>query len=214
MLKYLEAIDELPQDIKKPFLKVFELFREEVAETVKRTDFEELKNIVTRLAQAQEELVEAQKKTEERLVRLEVAVGRLAISQRDIQRQVGGLSHTVGYTLENEAYKALPGILKERYNITVEGRLLRKFIEYPDGKEDEINIFGKGRVNEKALYIIGEVKTQLSIRQIEDFIKKAKRLDKFFPEEKFLLAVTHSARPTVIKHAEAEKIAVIHSYEF
>jgi len=41
MLKYLEAIDELPEEFKAPLIKVFELFREEVAETVKRSDFEE-----------------------------------------------------------------------------------------------------------------------------------------------------------------------------
>ena len=65
MLKYLEAIDELPEEFKAPLIKVFELFREEVAETVKRSDFEELKAVVARLARSQEELAEAQKRTEE-----------------------------------------------------------------------------------------------------------------------------------------------------
>ena len=67
MLKYLEAINELPEEFKAPLIKVLELFREEVAETVKRSDFEELKEAVARLARSQEELAEAQKRTEREL---------------------------------------------------------------------------------------------------------------------------------------------------
>ena len=46
MFKYLEAIEELPKELKGSLIKVLELFREEVAETVKRSDFEELKAVV------------------------------------------------------------------------------------------------------------------------------------------------------------------------
>lgn len=40
MIKYLEPIDQLPAKIKLPLIRAFELFKEEVAETVKRSDFE------------------------------------------------------------------------------------------------------------------------------------------------------------------------------
>jgi hypothetical protein len=38
MLKYLEAIEELPKELKVPLVRVLELFREEIAETVKKSD--------------------------------------------------------------------------------------------------------------------------------------------------------------------------------
>lgn len=65
-----------------------------------------------------------------------------------------GLSHSIGFDLENQAYKTLREILKERYGIEIGERLLRKFIEYSDGREEEINIFGKGRKNGEIIYII------------------------------------------------------------
>ncbi len=207
MIKYLEAIEELPSEFKLPIAKAFEFFKAEIAETVKRSDFEELKAVV-------QELAEAQKASEVRLTRLETVVEELAVAQKNTQKELGGISHTIGYTLENEAYKALPAILKKRYNITVEGRLLRKFIEYADGKEEEINILGKGKIDGKKVNIIGEAKSQLSIKDIDDFLKRIKRLEKVISGEKFLIAVAHSAKPSVIKHAEAKKIAVFLSYEF
>ncbi len=40
-----------------------------------------------------------------------------------MKKQVGGLSHTGGYTLEKEVYKALPILLKRDYQIEVIGKL-------------------------------------------------------------------------------------------
>ena len=92
MLRYLEAIEELPVDIKGPLLKVLDLFREEVAETVKKSDFEELKAVVTRLAHSQDELAEAQKRTEGRASSLEAAVERLAEAQKRTEEETRGLT--------------------------------------------------------------------------------------------------------------------------
>ena len=36
MLKYLEAIEELPSELKGPLVRVLELFREDIAETLTR----------------------------------------------------------------------------------------------------------------------------------------------------------------------------------
>ncbi|MGQ9570432.1 MAG: hypothetical protein ACUVUQ_06250 [Thermodesulfovibrionales bacterium] len=40
MFKYLEALEEFPKELKGPLLRVLEFFREDIAETVKRSDFE------------------------------------------------------------------------------------------------------------------------------------------------------------------------------
>ncbi|MCX7793159.1 MAG: hypothetical protein N2257_01950 [Thermodesulfovibrionales bacterium] len=107
MLKYLEAIEQLPVEIKLPLLKAFEFFKEEIAETVKRSDFEELKSIVKELAEAQkrteqrvEELAEAQKESEKRLTRLEQVVAELAEAHKESEKRLTRLEQVVAELAE------------------------------------------------------------------------------------------------------------------
>jgi len=111
---------------------------------VTREDFNALKQVV-------EELAQAQKKTEERLGRVEAAVEELAQAQKRTEEElcslvrehaktremVAGLSDTVGYGLENQAYKALPRLLERDFDLKIKDRLARRYIVYKDGKEDE-----------------------------------------------------------------------------
>ncbi|HEC67504.1 MAG TPA: hypothetical protein ENI35_01620 [Candidatus Desulfofervidus auxilii] len=111
---------------------------------VTREDFNALKQVV-------EELAQAQKKTEERLDRVEAAVEQLAQAQKRTEEElcslvrehaktremVAGLSDTVGYGLENQAYKALPRLLERDFDLKIKDRLARRYIVYKDGKEDE-----------------------------------------------------------------------------
>ena len=111
---------------------------------VTREDFNALKQVV-------EELAQAQKKTEERLGRVEAAVEELAQAQKRTEEElcslvrehaktremVAGLSDTVGYGLENQAYKALPRLLERDFDLKIKDRLARRYIVYKDGKEDK-----------------------------------------------------------------------------
>ena len=125
---------------------------------VTREDFNALKQVV-------EELAQAQKKTEERLCRVEAAVEELAQAQKKTEQRVeelaqaqkrteeelcslirehaktremvAGLSDTVGYGLENQAYKALPRLLERDFDLKIKDRLARRYIVYKDGKEDK-----------------------------------------------------------------------------
>jgi len=77
----------------------------------------------------------------------------------ETRQMVGGLSDTVGYTLEDRAIKNLPKLLEEKYNIKVIGKLVRKYVRYND-MEDELNIFGEGERRRTYLYSWGgKVKT-------------------------------------------------------
>ncbi|MBW2079105.1 MAG: hypothetical protein JRI71_16445 [Deltaproteobacteria bacterium] len=194
MAGYLEIMNEFPQELRRPIGRLIDVLKAEFA--VRREDFSTLTEKVERLA-------EAQIKTEERVGSLEVAVERLAEAQ--IKTEV---------ELTSESYRALPRLLKERFGLEVEGRLKRIFAEYPDGREDEVNIFGKGKKDGRALYIIGEAKVQLSTRHIDGFLKKMGRLKLLYPEDKFLLMVTHSARPRIIKYGESKGVAIFQSFEF
>ena len=243
MLKYLEAIEELPRELKGPLVRVLELFREEIAETVKKSDIERFEKTTeenfNRVWKSIEELAEAQKRTEQRLEQFEKAteenfnrvwksIEELAESQKrtekeikmltgelkDTRKMVGGLSDTVGYTLENEAYKALPKLLARDFDIEVEGRLIRKYIEYPDGMHDEVNIFGKAKKNGNDLWVVGESKVRMSKREINDFLKMVERLNSIIKGDKLLLGVTHTVMPDIKKYAQSKGIKVYWSYEF
>jgi len=104
---------------------------------VTREDFNALKQVIEELAQAQkkteqrvEELAQAQKRTEEELC-------SLVREHAKTREMVAGLSDTVGYGLENQAYKALPRLLERDFDLKIKDRLARRYIVYKDGKEDE-----------------------------------------------------------------------------
>lgn len=81
---------------------------ESLAEAQKRTEqrVEELAEAQKRTEQRVEELAEAQKRTEEEL-------RNLIAEHKETRIQLGGLSMTVGYRLEDEAFKAIPELLKK-----------------------------------------------------------------------------------------------------
>jgi chromosome segregation ATPase len=284
MIRYLEAIETLPPEIKLSLIKAFELFKEEIAETVKRSDFEELKAVVRELAEAQkrteqrveelaeaqkrteerltrlegvveelaeaqkrteqrvEELAEAQKRTEERLTRLEGVVEELAEAQKrteqrveelaeaqkrteeelrtlikgqkEIRQELGGLSHTVGYRLEDESYKALPELLRQEMGLEIKGRLKRDFVEIGEDRYIEVNIIGEGTLNGRVYLIVGEAKTQLKKRDIDEFIKRADEIKRYIPKEQMRVLVTYHASPPVLRYAKDKGIKVFFSYEF
>ena len=90
---------------------------------VTREDFNALKQVV-------EELAQAQKRTEEELC-------SLVREHAKTREMVAGLSDTVGYGLENQAYKALPRLLERDFDLKIKDRLARRYIVYKDGKEDK-----------------------------------------------------------------------------
>ena len=176
---------------------------------------------VDQLAQAQqrteermEELAEAQRRTEERLEQLADTVAELVTKTDRIQVELGGISHAIGYTLEDRAFEALPKLLLDRHGIQVEGRLLRRFVELEDGSEEEVNILGEGAVNGRRLRIVGESKAQLSRRDVNRFMRKVEKLEEALPGERFLVLVTYMTRPEVVEHAESKGVTVFYSYDF
>jgi len=186
---------------------------EELAEAQKRTEarVEELAEAQGRteqrlnsLAQRVEELAEAQKRTEEE-------IKRLARGLASTRAELGGLARSVSYSLENEAYRALPSYLKRHYGIEVVERFIRTEI---DG--EEIDIFAKAKMDGRDVLIVGETELKLSS------VGKLKRLDKkvlvvkekFAKKEIVKLFVTHYARPQIKKKAEERGIIIVQSFEW
>lgn len=186
---------------------------------ITREDFNELHKIVRELAQAQkrteervEELAQVQKELAEAQKRTEEEIRRLARGLSYTRKEEGGLTHTIGYTLENQAIRSLPILLKRDFEIEVKEGLKRGFLETKIG-EEEVNIFGEGIKDDKKIWIVGEAQSQLSIPHIQKFLRKVTRLEENLPGKKCLVYITHSVRPSVISFAEQHNVKIYHSYE-
>jgi len=146
-------------------------------------------------------LAEAQRQTEEQIRRLAEEMALLAEDQRKLRRTVAGFSDTVGYTLENQATKSLPELLRRDYGLEVEGRLV-------------VNIYGWGKIDRRRILIVGEAKTRPSKREVDRFrklvarVKEAEGADEVLP----VLAV-HTVVPEVEEYVRAKGIALYWSYE-
>ncbi|MGQ9483858.1 MAG: hypothetical protein ACUVSA_02465, partial [Desulfosoma sp.] len=123
----------------------------ELAEAQKRTEL--------RL----EELAEAQKKTE-----LKLAV--LTKEHQKTREMVGGLAHTVGYRLEDEAIWALPHLLARDFGMAMETALERTWLAAGPHRYVEVNIWGSGVVDGRRVHIVGEAKSHLMKGDVDKFL--------------------------------------------
>ncbi|HDM76490.1 MAG TPA: chordopoxvirus fusion protein [Deltaproteobacteria bacterium] len=193
---------------------------EELSDTVKREDFLELKAVV-------HELAEAQKRTEERLDSLAIKVEELADAQRRTEtelaklikehrktrEQLGGLSHSVGYRLEDEAIWALPSLLNSEFGLKVIGDLKRGHLEVAPNRYIEVNIWGEAEKNGSMFNVLGEAKTQLKKKDVDKFHKLIKKVGNITGRDIFPVLITYQTSPQVLSFAKEKGIKVYFSYE-
>jgi flagellar biosynthesis GTPase FlhF len=188
----------------------------ELAEAQKRSEerLTRLENVVAELAEAQKrteerlnELAEAQKKTERELEKL---VGE----HRKTREMVGNLQHTVGYVLEDRAFVGLPPLLKEDFGIEIVEALRRDYIEVYPGKYIEVNIIGKGKRDGRDVWIIGDCKTQLKKRDVDEFLKILKQIEESISGDKLPIIVTYQTSPLVRNYIKERGLKLYFSYQF
>ena len=199
------AIVELRQMVQENTAAIAEL-RQTVSGLVEITQRHSQE--IAELREAVRQLVETTRKHAQVLRRLE-------LDQQDIRKQLGGLAMAVGYSLENEAYLALPQLLKQDYDIEVRGRLKRDYLTDTEGKHLEVNILGEGVRGGQTLIIVGESKVQLSANEIDRFLRRKVRwIERIYPNL-FPVIVTHMiTSPDVLEHARRRGVAVYFSYDF
>lgn len=176
---------------------------QELAEAQKETQKE-----VGRLGRTMQELAEAQKRTEEEMRNLAIGLNRT-------REDLGGLSRSFSYAFENEAYRMLHRLLKERYAIEVKDKVIRAEV---GGKE--INFFGKAEMEGREIYIVGEAKVRLDdakkrgdiFKEIEEKVRAVK--EEYGDVEVASLLVTHFATKGFLKKAEEKGIMVVQSFEW
>jgi len=234
-IRLFKVFSKVPSDLREPLSELVEIFNQEIGERLTKRDFQELERRFESFAERTEanfqkvwaaigELTEAQKRSEERLTRLEKTVEELAEAQKRTEEEVrklsqglqvtrhqlGGLSRSVAYALENEAFRRLPAFLKERYGIEVIERLIRTEL---DGRE--INIFGKVREDGQEKYLVGESVLKLDdrekLRQVWTSVELVKEV---YGGEVIPIIITHFARREVVERAEKAGIIVVQSFEW
>jgi hypothetical protein len=164
------------------------------------------------LTEVVRELAVAQQRTEAEVEKLTSAVG-------DIRSEIGGMSRSMSYALENEAYRALPAFLLENHGIEVTERLIRTSVN-----NEEINFLGRAVRDGRPVLIVGESKQRLderrSSKREEDRIfsqleAKAEVVRAAYPDEEItILLITHFARPEFLRSAAARSIVVVQSFEW
>jgi hypothetical protein len=196
--------------------EIIELIDKHIHEKhVRREDFTELKNIVESLSLSVKELAEAQKELANAQKRTEEELRKLVVEHAKTREQVGGLSNTVGYILEDRAFLSLPELLKRDFGIEVKERIHRRHIKDNKGNYIEVNILGEAVRDSERITIIGEAKSQLSKNDVDEFIrKKIKKLEGVYPKIFPLLVTYMISEPDVEEYAKGKGITIYYSYDF
>ncbi len=107
LIRLLDKVESPLKEVLIEILKEIEEQRNQWEESVTRTEFNELKNIVAELAEAQKEteqrikeLTEAQRRSEERITRLEEAVAELTEAQKKTEQRLNELAEAQKKTEE------------------------------------------------------------------------------------------------------------------
>ncbi len=222
-VKLLQQLDKLGPDLK---LVMFELLaeierdreghvaRQEFLGFVQKTDenFQRVWTAIGKLVEVQsrletvvEELAQAQKRTAEEIWQLTRKID-------DLSGQVGGLSNTVGYGLEDRSYPILKQVLKRDFGIDVE-RLIRKNIVYAHNLFDEINIYGEIVSNGEKTYVVGECKAQFGPKDVDKYLTLLKRVGKHLGGKVISLALAYHFHPEAEERLKVQGIKYYWSYE-
>ncbi len=232
MINTLQIYNELKQTMEaeaaEKIASIIGLVYEELRQTVTKVEFNELKEVVRDLAQAQQDLAQAQQRTEQRMEELaeaqqqtEKEIRILAKGLTETRSTVGGMARSMAYALENEAYRMIPALLKEKYGLELAERMVRTTIE-----GEEINLFGRGKRNGQEVLLVGETKSRLDERRLkkkkkqqkdifEQLNDKLQAVETAYPDVELVpLVVTHYARPGILKQLQDKGIIVIQSFEW
>ena len=171
-----------------------------------KEDFEELVEIV-------QELAEAQKRTDERVQELAEAQKRTENELRALAKQFGGFTINFGLTLEDLAVKILPSYIEKYYGLKDVKLKSRFYYEIAKDEHIELNLYGQGYKGEEKVLIIGEVKTNITKKEVIKFVRILKLLEKKIRgKEVFKLFFGYTVHPSAVKVAEENSIETIATY--
>ena len=176
-----------------------------------------LEKVIEMLIKRQNALEGAFQKLVERHDSLERAVQKLTEAQtrteealQELSRQVGRLSDTIGFGLEDIARVVVPGWLYRHEGIELEN-LTRKFIKV-NGEELEINLYGEGSKGGVKITILGEARSRIYSSDVENFDKLVEKVKRFIPNNVYKLMFGYYVHPSAEQEARKRGITLIASY--
>ncbi|MEM4189833.1 MAG: hypothetical protein QW544_04905, partial [Candidatus Caldarchaeum sp.] len=156
-------------------------------------------------------LREGQNRLEESMVRLQDAVTLLTQAHRELAKQVGALSETIGFGLEDIAKVVVPGWLQRHEGIVMAEEFVRRWITV-NGEEIEVNLYGEGEKNGRKLVIVGEAKSRIYKREVEAFDAWAERVAVSVGGEVYKFMFGYLIHPSAEEEGRKRKITLIASY--
>lgn len=223
-VSFMRKLDGVSPEIREVLLSLMEEVEQSREEAVTKIEFNELREIVRELAEAQKkteqtvsELAQAQKRTEQTVnelaqaqKRTEEEVRKLTIEHRRTRQQVGGLSRSVAYALENEAYRNLPPFLKEKHGIEMVDRIIRFELN-----GEEVNLFARAKRNGEEIVLVGEAVLRLDDKgKLKKIKKKADMVSDKYGMKVSPIVVTHFATSKLMKEAKKAGFLVVQSFEW
>ncbi|MDI9570479.1 MAG: hypothetical protein QM278_07125 [Pseudomonadota bacterium] len=226
---FYRKLDRLEPDLKETMLSLMEEWERYREDTVTKVEFGELRDIVRELAAAQqrtearlEELAAAQQRTEARLEELAAAqqktekgLHELVLEHRETRRQLGGLSQSVGYILEDRIIPQIGVYARRQFGIEV-SLVDRRNLIYENGEYDELNIYAEGMKEGRPVFLIGECKSQPGKRDLDRFAKLIARVRRHLSGEVQALMVGYQIAPAVEDYARTRhpEIKLANSVQF
>ena len=162
---------------------------------------------------SQAEMQESQVEMQKSQVEMQQAIAALARGLDDVRSQTGSNSQTLGYMLENEAYRNLPAWLEENRSIEVVGRMIRRQI----GNE-EINLLVEARQGGEEVVIVGESKSRLHLSDFTLLTRKVEEVKRQYADLRGRriqpLLISHFASEKVLQKAARDGVIVVQSFEW
>ena len=160
-----------------------------------------------------ERLAEAQTRSEISAAEHRKATARLARAVEQLRQQVGALSETVGGDIENIAYIVLHDVLRREFGWHV--GLLERTWQNWDTEPEKIDVFGTASDPAqpgRTIWIVGEAKHNLTMRDVERFSRQVKRVRQHLKGEMFAVCFCYRARPEVQERVRATGLRLVFSY--
>jgi hypothetical protein len=129
-----------------------------------------------RLAASHDRLAASHEQTQSDVHELTHISREVLWSLGDLRKQVGGLSNSVGQGLEAYAMERIPRILEQRFGFVTESSAPENIGD--DGEEYAFDVVYRGTLNERRVVVLCEVKTNITITEVEDFLSVAMRANR------------------------------------
>lgn len=119
-------------------------------------------------------------------------------------------------TLEEIARVILPGYLERHFGIRLWGELgeeLKRQWIGPEGSEVEINLYGEGEQRGQRVVVLGEAKSRIYGREVEQFDRAIQPIAGTLKERVVKVMVGYLIHPTASRVAAEREILLVASYQ-